>query len=67
MVQLSPRQIQCIKLIAEGLSDAEIAFQLGISTETVREYIEIARVKYGAKRRIQLVLAAIRDGYFTIL
>jgi len=63
---LSPRQIDCVALVAEGLNDCEIARRLSLSPNTVREYIEAARRRYGVKRRIQLVIAAIRDGYLDI-
>jgi DNA-binding CsgD family transcriptional regulator len=65
-VRLSPRQIDCISLVALGLSDFEIARHIGLSPGTVREYIETARQRYGVKRRTQLVLAAIRDGHMSL-
>jgi len=61
-VPLSPRQIECIELIAGGKTDWEIGTILRLSQNTVHEYIEGARRRYGVKTRSQLVLAAARDG-----
>ncbi|ACB96542.1 helix-turn-helix transcriptional regulator [Beijerinckia indica] len=65
-VHLSPRQVDCVALLAKGYSDFEIARQLGISPETVREYITKARRSYGVKRRFQLAILAVRDGYLDL-
>lgn len=65
-VSLSPRQVECIRFIAQGMSDFSIGATLGLSPETVREYVENARQRYGVKRRTQLIGAAIRDGHLTL-
>lgn len=66
VVTLSPRQLDCIRLLARGMTDRGIASQLGLSPQTVREYVEAARLRYGAKRRAQLVAAAMRDGHLSV-
>lgn len=63
---LSPRQIDCIDLVARGKSDWEIGQILGLSRDTVHEYVESARRRYGVRRRTQLVLRALRDGHLNI-
>ena len=65
-VALSPRQIDCIALVAQGKSDWEIAQILTLSRDTVHEYVEAARKRYGVRRRTQLVLRAVRDGHLNI-
>lgn len=65
-VALSPRQIDCIDLVAQGKSDWEIGQILGLSRDTVHEYVEGARRRYGVRRRTQLVLRAVRDGHLNI-
>lgn len=63
---LSPRQIDCLRLIAAGKTEWEIATILGLSPSTVHEYVEGARRRYGIRTRSQLVLAATRDGYISL-
>ena len=58
---LTPREIDCIKLIAEGLSDAKAAGRLGIRASTVHEHAERARTKLQARNRAEL--AALAVGY----
>lgn len=65
VVKLSPRQLDCIRLLARGMTDRAIACELGLSPQTVREYVEAARQRYGVKRRAQLVAAAMRDGHLS--
>ncbi len=65
-VSLSPRQIDCIALVAQGKSDWEIAQILSLGRDTVHEYVETARKRYGVRRRTQLVLRAVRDGHLNI-
>jgi DNA-binding CsgD family transcriptional regulator len=65
-VSLSPRQTDCLKLIAEGKTDWEIGKILSLSPHTIHEYVEDSRRRYGVKTRSQLVLAATRDGYIKL-
>jgi DNA-binding CsgD family transcriptional regulator len=57
---------RCIALVAQGKSDWEIAQILGLSRDTVHEYVESARRRYGVRRRTQLVLRAVRDGHLNM-
>lgn len=59
---LSQRQTECVTLVAQGLSDAQIARKLGISIDTVHVHLEVAKKRYGAKKRVDLVVKAIRSG-----
>lgn len=52
--QLSPRQLQCVLLMAQGHTDAQIATILGIGRETVIQYINDARRRFGVAKRSQL-------------
>lgn len=52
---LSPRERDCILLISEGCSDAEIADRLGVATTTVVTHVQNARRKLGARTRAQAV------------
>ncbi|MGY4463213.1 LuxR C-terminal-related transcriptional regulator [Bradyrhizobium sp. LB13.1] len=50
-------------LIAEGLSDSEIARVLGVSLEIVRIHIDHARQKLGIKSRMELAALALSRRY----
>ena len=56
---LTPRQIQILKLITEGCSNKEIAYMLGISNETVKNHVAILLRRLNVQSRTQ---AAIRYG-----
>lgn len=65
-VKLTPRQLDCILLVARGKTDWEIATILGIKEETVTEYLNEARRRYRVSRRVQLVTRTIHDGHLTL-
>lgn len=64
--KLSPRQVDCIKLVARGMTSWEIASVLGISDQTVSEYLTDARRRLAVGNRAQLVLKALKQGYFML-
>lgn len=58
-VALTPRQIDCLLLIARGKSDWEASRILGISEATVHQHVEAAKARYGVSTRMQLVVRAL--------
>jgi len=64
--RLSPRQVDCIKLVARGMTSWEIATVLGISDQTVSEYLTDARRRLAVSNRAQLVLKALKQGYMML-
>jgi NarL family two-component system response regulator LiaR len=60
--QLSPRELEVLRLIAEGLSNKEIAQSLGISLSTVKTHIEELLAKLSASDRTQAAIKALRQG-----
>jgi len=62
--RISPREVQVLRLVALGGSNAEIAEQLGISSETVRNHVRGARGKLGARTKAHAVALAIEGGLF---
>jgi DNA-binding CsgD family transcriptional regulator len=54
---ITPRQLQVIQLIAEGLSNEELGHALGISPRTAKAHCDILRQKLGVRRRRQIPLA----------
>jgi two-component system NarL family response regulator len=59
---LTPREVEVLKLIAEGLSNREIAEALVISEKTVRNHINNIFSKLHVYDRSQAMLYAIRKG-----
>lgn len=55
---LTPREIECVKLIAEGLSDTRAGEALGISSSTFHEHAERAKRKLAARNRAELAALA---------
>lgn len=58
---LSPRESEILTLIAEGLSNKEIAGRLGLSDGTVRNYVSDLLVKLDARDRTQLAILYYRS------
>ncbi|WP_102027086.1 response regulator transcription factor [Salirhabdus sp. Marseille-P4669] len=58
----SPREVEVLKLMAEGASTSEAAVALNLSEYTVRDYISAIMQKMEARNRTEAVARAIRDG-----
>lgn len=56
---LSAREIQVVRLVAEGLSNREISKQLSLSEHTIKNYLFRIFEKLGVATRVELVLYAI--------
>jgi DNA-binding NarL/FixJ family response regulator len=59
---LSRRELEVVKLIAEGHTSDEIAALLGISTSTVERHRTHSLAKLGMRNRVDLTRYAIRRG-----
>ncbi|PZF86630.1 response regulator transcription factor [Jiangella anatolica] len=62
MDELTNRELEVMKLAADGRSNAEIAGELHLSVLTVRTHVQRAMAKLGARDRAQLVVLAYRTG-----
>jgi DNA-binding NarL/FixJ family response regulator len=60
--QLSPRESEVLRLLAEGLGVAAIARQLFVSESTAKTHISKIYEKLGAANRAQAIMNAIRSG-----
>ncbi len=60
--ELTPRESEVIKLIAEGLTSDEIAREWTISPRTVERHRENILGKLGMRNRVELTRYAIRQG-----
>ena len=59
---LTPRQLECLRWVAVGKSDFEIAALLGLSQPTVHFHIEEAKKRIGVRSRVQLVARLVLEG-----
>jgi DNA-binding NarL/FixJ family response regulator len=64
--KLTPREIEILAMIAEGLGNKEIAWRLDISEHTVKFHIASIFMKLGAQSRTEAVTRGIRQGHIML-
>ena len=62
---LTERELEVVKLIARGLSNAEIAGELYLGEATIKTHVGRILAKLGARDRVQTVVAAYESGLIT--
>ena len=59
---LTPREEQVVALVADGLSNRDVANELGLSEHTIKKYLLRIFDKVGISSRVELVLYAMSHG-----
>ena len=60
--ELSPRELDTVRLLVEGLSNRQIGRRLGISTHTAKFHVCNVTRKLGDKNRVKAAVLAVRLG-----
>ncbi len=63
---LTPREVEVLELLAEGLPNKAIADRLTISDQTVKFHVASISAKLGAANRTDAVRRAVRRGLITL-
>ena len=61
-IVLSERQLESVRLMAQGMSDLQIAEELGISHRTVKAHVDAVRHKLHLKKRRDIPMALLERG-----
>jgi DNA-binding NarL/FixJ family response regulator len=62
---LSARELEVLSLVAQGLSNQQVAYELGLSVRTIEAHLTHIYNKLGVGSRTEAALLAQREGWFS--
>ena len=66
LVPITQQQTECLKYLARGFTQKQIARELGLSQKTVEHYLEAVKLRLDCKSRSDLIMQAIERGLVNI-
>ena len=63
--RLTPREQEVLSLLADGMTNAEIADHLFLGVQTVKSHVAAVLTKLGARDRTRAVVIAYESGFRT--
>jgi DNA-binding NarL/FixJ family response regulator len=63
---LSERERQVLALVRQGISNKEIATQLGLGVRTIETHVSNAMAKLGARSRLEAINLAVQRGFISL-
>jgi DNA-binding CsgD family transcriptional regulator len=60
--RLTPREADVLRRLATGRSSAEVAADLGLTADAVRQHLTSAMLKLGARSKLEAIIKAARSG-----
>ena len=64
--ELTPREVQVLRLAANGRSNAEIGHELFLAENTIKSHLARAYKKLGARDRAHAIALALQQGVLTL-
>lgn len=64
--EITPRQLEILRLLAAGLGNQEIGVALGLTLNTVKTHLKILFAKLGVSDRTEAVCSAVKRGMITL-
>lgn len=62
MIRMSPQQRKALQFLADGGNLKDARDQIGIAPATLKQHLQMAKLKLGTRHRAHTIAAALREG-----